>query len=484
MKREVTNIGDLKINGYADEYIFENIEKTHDFYEADTLKKWSGLIKDPQVIFDIGANLGNHTLYWATKLKPKIIYSFEPLKANLECLQSNCEDNQLQERVVIVPKAVGRQNGFVQIKNYDESNLGSTSFEMPQSDNTSETPLITVDDFVEENQLDQLDFVKIDTEGFECEVLAGMHQSIQRFHPAIWVEVSADTVRKVNQLLEQMGYFLADAIKSNLLFLDKKRYSNVGSYDFKQALYGMLYYLDRANFHYSNYIKIKGWLENNITKNTQLSDQNESLKNNMAELNTQLANKTNDLKQLNEEFKKQEEDWKVRYEQLEQSARSLQKERNSLLEIMAELNTQLANKTNDLKQLNEEFKKQEEDWKVRYEQLEQSARSLQKERNSLLEIKERLLADKTVLEQERERFAQLNREYAEALSGQVQSLTGEIDLLQDLKKSIQRLEIQNDYLKRENAEYRRKFSKITDTWYGKLALKAYRLLKKIRSIFY
>ena len=431
MKREVTNIGDLKINGYADEYIFENIEKTHDFYEADTLKKWSELIKDPQVIFDIGANLGNHTLYWATKLKPKIIYSFEPLKANLECLQSNCEDNQLQERVVIVPKAVGRQNGFVQIKNYDESNLGSTSFEMPQSDNTSETPLITVDDFVEENQLDQLDFVKIDTEGFECEVLAGMHQSIQRFHPAIWVEVSADTVRKVNQLLEQMGYFLADAIKSNLLFLDKKRYSNVGSYDFKQALYGMLYYLDRANFHYSNYIKIKGWLENNITKNTQLSDQNESLKNNMAELNTQLANKTNDLKQLNEEFKKQEEDWKVRYEQLEQSARSLQKERNSLLEI-----------------------------------------------------KERLLADKTVLEQERERFAQLNREYAEALSGQVQSLTGEIDLLQDLKKSIQRLEIQNDYLKRENAEYRRKFSKITDTWYGKLALKAYRLLKKIRSIFY
>lgn len=431
MKREVTNIGDLKINGYADEYIFENIEKTHDFYEADTLKKWSGLIKDPQVIFDIGANLGNHTLYWATKLNPKIIYSFEPLKANLECLQSNCEDNQLQERVVIVPKAVGRQNGFVQIKNYDESNLGSTSFEMPQSDNTSETPLITVDDFVEENQLDQLDFVKIDTEGFECEVLAGMHQSIQRFHPAIWVEVSADTVRKVNQLLEQMGYFLADAIKSNLLFLDKKRYSNVGSYDFKQALYGMLYYLDRANFHYSNYIKIKGWLENNITKNTQLSDQNESLKNNMAELNTQLANKTNDLKQLNEEFKKQEEDWKVRYEQLEQSARSLQKERNSLLEI-----------------------------------------------------KERLLADKTVLEQERERFAQLNREYAEALSGQVQSLTGEIDLLQDLKKSIQRLEIQNDYLKRENAEYRRKFSKITDTWYGKLALKAYRLLKKIRSIFY
>ncbi|MFR4989614.1 FkbM family methyltransferase [Anaerotruncus colihominis] len=431
MKREVTNIGNLKINGYAGEYIFENIEKTHDFYEADTLKKWSELIKDPQVIFDIGANLGNHTLYWATKLNPKIIYSFEPLKANLECLQSNCEDNQLQERVVIVPKAVGRQNGFVQIKNYDESNLGSTSFEMPQSDNTSETPLITVDDFVEENQLDQLDFVKIDTEGFECEVLAGMHQSIQRFHPAIWVEVSADTVRKVNQLLEQMGYFLADAIKSNLLFLDKKRYSNVGSYDFKQALYGMLYYLDRANFHYSNYIKIKGWLENNITKNTQLSDQNESLKNNMAELNTQLANKTNDLKQLNEEFKKQEEDWKVRYEQLEQSARSLQKERNSLLEI-----------------------------------------------------KERLLADKTVLEQERERFAQLNREYAEALSGQVQSLTGEIDLLQDLKKSIQRLEIQNDYLKRENAEYRRKFSKITDTWYGKLALKAYRLLKKIRSIFY
>ena len=78
----------------------------------------------------------------------------------------------------------------------------------------------------------------------------------------------------------------------------------------------------------------------------------------------------------------------------------------------------------------------------------------------------------------------LNKEYAVAMQDQVSDINKELDLLQSLKRTIQRLEIQNDYLKRENAEYRRKFSKITDTWYGKLALKAYRLLKKIRSIFY
>ncbi|NDO39956.1 FkbM family methyltransferase, partial [Anaerotruncus colihominis] len=389
MKRKVTNIGDLKINGYEGEYIFENIEKTHDFYEADTLKKWSSLIKNPQVIFDIGANLGNHTLYWATKLSPKVIYSFEPLKANLECLQRNCDDNQLQERVVIVPEAVGGQKNIVQIKNYDESNLGSTSFEVQKSDDSVGIPLTTVDIFVQENQLERLDFVKIDTEGFECDVLAGMQQSIQRFHPAIWVEVSAETGEKVNQLLEQMGYFLADVIRANLLFLDKKLYSEVESYDFKQALYEMLYYLNRTNLYYENYVKMKGWNENNIAKNTQLSGQNQILKSQMEELNSQLTNKSNDLIQLNEDFKRQNEDWNIRYEQLEQ--------------------------------LNEDFKRQNEDWQTRYDELEQNTKNLQEKINLLLEIQEKLLADKTYLEQEVERFAHLNREYAEALSDQVQS---------------------------------------------------------------
>lgn len=140
------------------------------------------------------------------------------------------------------------------------------------------------------------------------------------------------------------------------------------------------------------------------------------------------------------------------------------------------------------------------------EKLQSSQKQLQETNERLIEYKKQLVVyekqlecNRLELEQNAQKFElfqqnlinlkinnnnlnNLNKEYADALQEQVSDIGKELDLLQSLKKTIQRLEIQNDYLKRENAEYQRKFSKITDTWYGKLALKAYRLLKKIRSI--
>ena len=58
----------------------------------------------------------------------------------------------------------------------------------------------------------------------------------------------------------------------------------------------------------------------------------------------------------------------------------------------------------------------------------------------------------------------------------------ELCFLKELERSVQRLEQQNNYLKQENTTYRKKFSLITDTWYGKLGLKVYHLLKRVKNI--
>lgn len=67
----------------------------------------------------------------------------------------------------------------------------------------------------------------------------------------------------------------------------------------------------------------------------------------------------------------------------------------------------------------------------------------------------------------------------------IQKLYGDIDsevqFLKENKALIARLETQNNYLKHENAEYRRKLSLITDTAIGKLGIKVYKLLKKIKA---
>jgi len=81
-----------------------------------------------------------------------------------------------------------------------------------------------------------------------------------------------------------------------------------------------------------------------------------------------------------------------------------------------------------------------------------------------------------ILEQQYLKVQKLNAEYAEELSKYVEDYDETIGLLQNLKRFVLRLETQNDYLRRENESYQRKFAKIFDTWFGRLALKSYRWL--------
>ena len=45
------------------------------------------------IVYDIGANIGNHTLYFSRTLNPKKIYSFEPAKELFETLNFNIKVN-------------------------------------------------------------------------------------------------------------------------------------------------------------------------------------------------------------------------------------------------------------------------------------------------------------------------------------------------------------------------------------------------------
>lgn len=71
-------------------------------------------------------------------------------------------------------------------------------------------------------------------------------------------------------------------------------------------------------------------------------------------------------------------------------------------------------------------------------------------------------------------------EYALALADCEQKLAQAQAALGDARKTISKLRTQVGYLQRENAQYRQKLAKITDTWYGRLAIKGYHLLQKIK----
>ena len=108
---KTVNIGNgIKLSGYENEYILSIIEKTNDFYEQNLLDNWvAKYAKEAKVIYDIGANIGNHTVYFAKKLNAEKIYSFEPMSINYKMLEKNIADNNIKN-VKAYNIALGAEN--------------------------------------------------------------------------------------------------------------------------------------------------------------------------------------------------------------------------------------------------------------------------------------------------------------------------------------------------------------------------------------
>ncbi len=258
-KVEKTQIGNLSIEGFAGDYVYETIKRTKDYYESALLKKWLPYISSNKVILDIGANLGNHTLFWASHLSYEKIFSFEPYRPNYERLFNNIKNNGLQN-IYPICKGVGNKCGFTNITEFHEDNYGGTTLSQEISESGGEIPLTDIDSFCSENGLSQVDFIKIDTEGFELNVLNGMKNCLLKFHPDLWVEVTPISFSAVMTILSEPEYVLADVDGFNMLFLSNQRHTALKRIELKTVLSASFHNLERVNIYYKNYITAKAWV--------------------------------------------------------------------------------------------------------------------------------------------------------------------------------------------------------------------------------
>ncbi|MFZ0040963.1 MAG: FkbM family methyltransferase [Solirubrobacteraceae bacterium] len=135
------------------------------------------------VVLDIGACYGDTALSFASRVGAAgKVYAFEFDSVNLEILRANLKLNpELSGRIEIVERALWDSSG----ETLPFASAGrSTSLTLGGSGPTSVTTL-TLDDFVSENGLDHVDFVKMDVEGAELNVLRGAATVLPRFRPAL-----------------------------------------------------------------------------------------------------------------------------------------------------------------------------------------------------------------------------------------------------------------------------------------------------------
>ncbi|HEU5399881.1 MAG TPA: FkbM family methyltransferase [Terriglobales bacterium] len=188
---------------------------------------WSGVYEPPLIrllqsldtrgwtCFDVGANVGAITLALAKVTGADgRIYSFEPGPPNLRRLRDNLNLNPaLSERVVMIAAGVGRSPGELCWAE-EKGNPGNA---LLGKSGTHETEIITLDGFVRERGIAKLDFVKIDVEGMELDVMQGAAEILRRFHPMLYFETlprytetgaGATFEDMYNFLVKELGYTL------------------------------------------------------------------------------------------------------------------------------------------------------------------------------------------------------------------------------------------------------------------------------------
>ncbi|MFI3210949.1 MAG: FkbM family methyltransferase, partial [Peptostreptococcaceae bacterium] len=290
-----TKIGDIILFGYENEYIFTQLKKG-ELYEQDILIQWKKYISNSSVIYDIGANLGNHTVFFAKTFDKSEIFSFEPIVKNFELLKKNCDVNECNN-VKIFNIGIGEKDSKGIAKDDIDSNYGSIQVEFnPDGD----IHIKSIDNM----DLPNPQFIKIDVEGFEISVLRGMLKTIEISKPTIWIEVRVDTFIEVNKILTQLDYSIIEYSKFNVLYMYKGN-SVINEKIFSDYLINLdntWKYRESSMKNHSAYLYEKKLLVNSKNKNSDLENKNSDLENKNSDLenkNSDLENKNSDLENKN-----------------------------------------------------------------------------------------------------------------------------------------------------------------------------------------
>ncbi len=199
------------------DYIQNMIFLEGDYFDIDQLIEIKKYIPHHAVVLDIGTNIGNHAMFFAKECKASKVYSFEPTEKTFAILTKNLQINHLENFIDAKNIALGDQKTKADIICVDEKNCGGNKV----SKNTDGTVVMeTLDNL---SIKEKIDFIKIDVEGFEYEVLAGGTSTIDKNRPNIYVEIFDQNYGKVNHLLETMGYVCTQKWRRDYLYQFNKK---------------------------------------------------------------------------------------------------------------------------------------------------------------------------------------------------------------------------------------------------------------------
>lgn len=173
-------------------------------------------LKEGGVFVDIGANIGHHSLFASRVVgdSGKVI-SFEPQVKIFNQFQKSIEKNNFKN-IVVHNKGCGDKEMSASVYSNNDNIGGASVYFSEEKENNEKIDIIIPDKILETES--RINFIKIDTEGYELEVLRGLKNTIKKYRPIIYLEYSPSLYKMIDKnkgkeiisLLKDQEYHIYD----------------------------------------------------------------------------------------------------------------------------------------------------------------------------------------------------------------------------------------------------------------------------------
>lgn len=199
---------ELDISDYMEWLVFYGIQ-------VEPRNVLYSLIKPGDVVFDVGANIGEVTLNSAKIVGLSgEVHSFEPEPIVFSKISRNLSLNSFSN-VNLNNFGLGNVEQQLYLTAQVENNRGGTRVQ-PGTIDSDRVFISTIDIYTQQNRFAEVNLIKIDVEGYELKVLQGATNTIQQHKPTLFIEIDNDN------LLDQ-----GDSARDLVSFLEKNGYNSI-----------------------------------------------------------------------------------------------------------------------------------------------------------------------------------------------------------------------------------------------------------------
>lgn len=187
---------------------------TETFYEIKELVSFRRTyLRDRMTFIDVGAHVGNHSVFFSKCCGAAKVHAFEPNAASFEVLKRNFVLNDM-DTSLLHNMGVGkeRKTGMRMSENEYGTHFGTA---INISSDTSAGGTLSIEK-LDALPFDECDVIKIDVEGWEIDALLGAKDLIRKFRPILWIEIEEPNFENVSNVMKDFGYSCVERLLEEL----------------------------------------------------------------------------------------------------------------------------------------------------------------------------------------------------------------------------------------------------------------------------